>query len=290
MKLRSLTVLLLLLCVFGQTGAGMLLAAADQGNAPVGQQAPAGKKPALFRELWQDEKELWTSPFRMKGKQFLITGAILAAAGLIYTQDERIAETIINYHDRHAWLHTASKNYTQLGGLGAWAIAGGFLVEGLLAKDSKAKETGLMALEAMAHASLLTGFSKYAFGRQRPFVEDGQDRWLGPWGMAKYIGTSRANDFASFFSGHTAAAFSLATVISEQYREQRWVPWVCYTLAGIEGLTRTVEYKHWLSDVLIGAAVGFGIGKLVVRNHRKRRMLTPVIMPGRGGASVGFSF
>ncbi len=147
-----------------------------------------------------------------------------------------------------------------------------------------------MALEAMAHTSLLAGFSKYAFGRQRPFVEDGQDRWLGIWGMAKYIGTSGANDFTSFFSGHTAAAFSLATVISKQYGDHRWVPWVCYALAGVEGLTRTVEYKHWLSDVAIGAVVGIGIGKLVVRNHRKRRMPTPVIMTGRGGVSVGFLF
>lgn len=290
MKHRFLAIFLLLSCVCGQIGAGTLLVAADQNNALVGQQAPAGKKPTLFRELWQDEKDIWTSPFRMKGKQFLITGAILAAAGLIYTQDERIAETIINYHDRHTWLHTASKNFTQLGGLGAWVIAGGFLAEGLLANDSKAKATGLMALEAMVHASLLTEISKYAFGRQRPYVEDGRDRWLGLWGMAKYIGTSRANDFTSFFSGHTSAVFSLATVISEQYRDQRWVPWVCYTLAGIEGMTRTVEYKHWLSDVVIGAAVGFGIGKLVVRNHRKRRMLTPVIMSGRGGASLGFLF
>jgi membrane-associated phospholipid phosphatase len=290
MKGRSLTVLLLLLCVFGQTGAGALLAAGDQDKAPVGQQVPAGKKPTLFRELWQDEKDIWTSPFRMKGRQFVFAGAILAATALIYTQDEQIAEDIINYHNHHNWLHVASKNYTTLGGLGAWAIAGGLLAGGLLASDSKAKDTGLMALEAMAHTSLLTAFSKYAFGRQRPFVENGSDRWLGLWGMAKYIGTSRANDFTSFFSGHTATAFSLATVISEQYRDHGWVPWVCYTLAGVEGLTRTVEYKHWFSDVVIAAVVGIGIGKMVVRNHRKRRMLTPVIMSGRGGASVGFLF
>lgn len=289
MKLRAPTVCLLLLLLLGQVGAGSLPAASSQ-DVPIGQPTPAPQKTGLFRELWQDEKEIWSSPFHMKGGQFLIVGAVLAAAGLAITQDEQIAEDIIQYHNRHNWLHVASKNYTTLGGLGAWAIAGGFLAEGLLAGDSKAKDTGLMALEAMAHTSLLAGFSKYAFGRQRPFVENGSDRWLGLWGMAKYIGTSRANDFTSFFSGHTAVAFSLATVISEQYRNRRWVPWICYTLAGLEGISRMVEYRHWFSDVLIGATVGFAIGKLVVRNHRKRRVLTPVITTGRGGASVGFIF
>jgi len=287
---RSLTVILLLFCLFSQIGTATLLAAGSQENAEPGQQALADKEPTLFRELWQDEKEIWTSPFRMKGRQILIAGAVLAATGLIMTQDEEVADTIINYHDRHQWLHVASKDFTQLGGLGAWAIAGGFLVEGLLAKDSKAKDTGLMGLEAMLHTSLLTGVSKYLFARQRPFVEDGRDHWLGLWGIEKYIGTGRASDFTSFFSGHTAVAFSLATVIAEQYRDHGWVPWVCYTLAGVEGLTRTVEYKHWLSDVVIGAVVGFGIGKLVVRNHRKRRMLIPIITSGRGGVSLGFLF
>ncbi|HEX7502492.1 MAG TPA: phosphatase PAP2 family protein [Acidobacteriota bacterium] len=290
MKHRFLTVFLLLLCVFGQTGAGTLWAAGDQDNVPVGQQAPAGKKPTLLHEFWQDEKEIWSSPFHLKGKQFLTLGIVLAATGLCITQDEQIAETVIKYHNRHQWLHVASKNFTQLGGFGAWAISGLFLAEGLLAKDSKAKDTGLMGLEAMLHSTVVAQFSKYVSGRQRPFVENGADNWIGLWGSGKYIGTSRSTDFTSFFSNHVAVAFSLATVIAAQYREHRWVPWVCYTLAGLEGISRLVEYRHWLSDVLIGATVGFVIGKLVVRNHRKRRMLNPTLTAGPGGLSIGLVF
>ena len=289
-KIHSLAVVVLLLCLLNQVGAGALFAANEQAATATTQQTEDGKKPTLWRELWQDEKEIWSSPFHLKGKQFLTLGVVLAATGLAITQDEEIAEGVIKFHDRHHWVHVASKNFTQLGGYGAMVISGLFLLDGLLVKDSKARDTGLMGLEAMLHSSVVAQFSKFLTGRQRPYEEDGRDIWHGFWGINKYIGTSRVNNFTSFFSNHTAASFSLATVIAEQYREHRWVPWVCYTLAGLEGITRMVEYKHWFSDVLIGAAVGFAIGKMVVRNHRKRRMLVPNIIAGSSGMAIGFFF
>src|SRR5205809_1086183 len=42
----------------------------------------------------------------------------------------------------------------------------------------------------------------------------------------------------SFPSGHTVAAFSLATVIARRYGGHRWVPYVAYGLAGVVGFSR----------------------------------------------------
>jgi membrane-associated phospholipid phosphatase len=68
----------------------------------------------------------------------------------------------------------------------------------------------------------------------------------------------------SFPSGHSASAFAVATVISGRYREHRWVPWVAYGVAAGLSLTRLPDQAHFPSDVFFGAALGYGIGHLVL--------------------------
>lgn len=57
----------------------------------------------------------------------------------------------------------------------------------------------------------------------------------------------------SFPSGHTSLAFSIATVLADEYPALRplWYAWA----AGV-GITRVVLNRHRLSEVIVGAAVG----------------------------------
>ena len=74
-------------------------------------------------------------------------------------------------------------------------------------------------------------------------------------------GTGSLN--SSFPSGHAANAFAWATVIERYYG---WKGAVAgYTLASVIGVSRIQENKHWLSDVVGGAAVGYLSGRAVVR-------------------------
>ena len=52
-----------------------------------------------------------------------------------------------------------------------------------------------------------------------------------------------------FPSGHTIAAFSIATVFAERYHRHRWVPWTAYGLAGLIGFSRVTLQAHFPSDV-----------------------------------------
>lgn len=78
---------------------------------------------------------------------------------------------------------------------------------------------------------------KYSVGRLRP---DG----------------SRYN---SFPSGHTATAFMTATML---YKEYGWKdPWFSiggYTAAALTGVSRIMNNRHWMTDVMARAAVGIG--------------------------------
>ncbi|WP_321519702.1 phosphatase PAP2 family protein [uncultured Bacteroides sp.] len=62
----------------------------------------------------------------------------------------------------------------------------------------------------------------------------------------------------SFPSGHTATAFMAATMMHKEYGLTRspWYSIGAYSVATITGLTRQLNNKHWLSDIMVGAGVG----------------------------------
>ena len=68
----------------------------------------------------------------------------------------------------------------------------------------------------------------------------------------------------SFPSGHTIAAFSVATVISRRYGNHRWVPYVAYGMATLVGFSRLSLSSHYLSDVFMGGALGYSISRFSV--------------------------
>ena len=61
----------------------------------------------------------------------------------------------------------------------------------------------------------------------------------------------------SFPSGHTAAAFSSAVFLEEEYGyRSRLYPVAGYAVASITGMLRILNDRHWISDVLVGAGIG----------------------------------
>lgn len=90
---------------------------------------------------------------------------------------------------------------------------------------------------------LYTGALKLATNRTRP---DGSDR-------------------VSFPSGHTSAMFAWATVLERHYGMPVGVP--VYFVASLVGASRIEGGSHFLSDVVAGAAIGFIVGRTVVRQN-----------------------
>ncbi len=83
-------------------------------------------------------------------------------------------------------------------------------------------------------------------------------------------------------SGHTTASFASAAVLGEHFGWQTGVP--AYAVAGFVGWTRVRDRAHWLTDVVIGAAVGTIVGRTVAAGHRERRW---TIIPSAGRSQVG---
>jgi membrane-associated phospholipid phosphatase len=68
----------------------------------------------------------------------------------------------------------------------------------------------------------------------------------------------------SFPSGHTIAAFSVATIVARRYANHRWIPYAAYGLAAVVGFSRVSLSAHFLSDVFMGAALGYSVSRFAV--------------------------
>ena len=240
-------------------------------------------QPSFVGKVVEDETRIWTSPLRMATTDLLFWGSVTAGTVYLVANDESIYRNIKDYQNGHEWVDRISPHVSRLGeGEISLSIAGLFYLGGLAFKNEKAKETGLLGIQAIIHTGIVVQVLKHLSGRQRPCVEDGEDHWSGPSGFFKRYDPGPFSRYDSFPSGHTIVAWGTATVIAEQYKRTIIVPVVSYSLAAMVGLSRINEDRHWLSDVFVGAALGHAIGRYLVRT----RSTHVDIHPATDGGSI----
>lgn len=125
---------------------------------------------------------------------------------------------------------------------------------------------------AVVGAGVLTTGIKYAVGRYRPSQSDSNTRF----------DLLRMDD-SSFPSGHTAVAFALASSLSRETADS-WSDVLLYSGAFLTAAARINDNRHWLSDVVGGAAIGYFAGYMATREHRLPVAAVP------GGLAVRLSF
>lgn len=123
---------------------------------------------------------------------------------------------------------------------------------GHVANNDQQRETGLLSGEAGIDAFLDTEVFKYALGRDRPFTGDGRGRF------------SQGGD--SLPSQHAAISWAIASVIAHEYPGPA-TQLLAYGLAGGVSAARFASQKHFASDVVLGSALGWYIGRKVYRSH-----------------------
>lgn len=140
---------------------------------------------------------------------------------------------------------------------------------------------GLYAVGRLAHSERLT-----AAGGD--LCESLLVTWSSVWALKLLIDEDRpTGGNYSFPSGHTATAFATASVLSEHFGPAAGVP--AYALATATALARLEDRRHYLSDVLFGAAIGFVVGSEVSRGGRLAALSDHVAVSDRAIA-VKLSF
>jgi len=129
---------------------------------------------------------------------------------------------------------------------------------GFLHHDQHATETGTLAGEAMVDSLVVDEVMKVVSMRERPTLDGAK---------GKFFQSSVGLD-SSFPSTHSIIAWSSATVIAEEY-PGLLTQITAYGLATGVSLTRVLGKQHFPSDVLVGSAVGWMVGRYVA--HKRRR-------------------
>jgi membrane-associated phospholipid phosphatase len=194
---------------------------------------------------------------------------------LFYTQDAAIQKVV--QKNQTVFLGNVSYYALTPWGSGVYSLpALGILYGvGAILKNDKARYTALKGGEAFLLGFVTDQLLKQLTHRHRPYQDDPANAYL-------WDGPFEPISNTSFASGHSTAAFAVATVIATSYAKTIWVPIVCYTVAGLTAASRVYNNDHWFSDVFIGSAIGFAIGRTIANNHIKKLKILPISHIGTG--------
>ena len=229
--------------------------------------------PVYFTLLVDDIKQQVTAPFHLKGKDWLKVGQFALLTGAVAFADEPLQRSALRLRNRSHAVRTVSRYVTNFGGLYEGYTLAALGAYGYLFKSEKTKTTTLLATQAYITAGAIESVLKLLSGRQRPSYYDpnsveAEPVFHGPfYKPGDLVNGNKLN--SSFPSGHTTVAFAAATVYAMEYRDRPLVPIISYSAATLIGLSRITENKHWATDVLVGAALGYLCGRQVVNNYHR---------------------
>ena len=236
-----------------------ILAACLSGAAQTPSPTPvASPTPTLehefFRNVLRDQKAIWTAPLHLHSKDARWIAPLGLGTAALITTDRMTGDEIAEFDDQLP----ASRIVSYAGSTyGLGALAGTFYLIGRVARNDRAKETGLLSAEALVDSLIDVNVLKEISQRARPRA-----------------GRERSEFFeggTSFPSGHAMQAWSVATVIAHEYHDRPAVQIAAYGIASAVSMARFTGERHYLSDALIGSAMGFGIGRYVYRTHHQTK-------------------
>lgn len=208
--------------------------------------------------ILKDQAAIWTSPLRIrKGDLVWLTPLAAATAVGIATDHHAMASVV----SRDAGFNSASVNASNV-------LFGGFIAApvalygvGYLKGNEHARETGLLSGEALVDGLVVDEAMKLVFRRERPIVNNARGHFF----------EGNVSD-SSFPSTHSVLAWSSAAVIAGEY-PSKWAQVGIYTMATGVSLTRVMGQEHFPTDVLVGSAAGWLIGRYVFRAHHHHGLL-----------------
>ena len=240
-------------------------------------QAPAEQEPSPKKEAAPEHLSTgWSSLLKDSASDFVafpkrpstwtILGIGAAAALAVHPADDYVESHIVG-NDR-------ADNFFSLGQwIGGWEVQFGSAV-GLWAvgryvigsaegesKTNKYSEVGFDLLRAQILSGVLVQGMKVSFQRDRP-----------------------SGACCAFPSGHSAAAFAAAAVL-ERHLGYR-LSWPALVGATYVATSRLVDDRHFLSDVVFGAAVGTASGWTVVGTRGRRHPVVIQPIPVKGGMMI----
>ena len=171
-----------------------------------------------------------------------------------------------------------------------FSMLGSYALLRAAAHDEKANHGSDFAiwLQAISVTELLSSATKVAVARQRPCAPSKT--------CGSSPGSTTPGDNASFFSAHTSGSFAAVFAAGRIAKGRGYPAWRRILIAGTPmalacGLGRVAGDKHYVSDVIAGAAAGAALGWHLPHwtNKAALRKLDILVMPSVTKRGVSLS-
>jgi membrane-associated phospholipid phosphatase len=206
----------------------------------------------FLKNFLRDQKAIWTSPYHVKEADAKWLVPLSAGTVAFVVSDRRIGDEFAESPQ----LIRIGNAVSYIGsGYTVGAATATFYLVGRFTGNPRARETGLLAAQALLDTAIVGGVIKVVTQRARPDA-----------------GLTRSEFFtagSSFPSGHSLSIWSFATVVAHEYPDHRWIQITAYSTAMAVSAARVAAQRHYLSDVLVGGALGYAIGRYVYRTHQR---------------------
>lgn len=225
----------------------------DGEGGPVSEGKTSAKEVTLkgvFLNLPNDQKNIWTAPFRFKPRDLSWFAPFGATTGILIDSDDQNMRRVHSSADAIS----LSNNVANAGTIALAGLPATMYLWGSIHRMGRSRETGLLTGEALANSLIVNQALKTVFGRARPSPTDGHGHFF--------------RDFSnpSFPSDHSMLSWTAASVLAHEY--PGWLSQtLAYGTAGAVSIARVTGREHFPSDVVVGGALGWMIGRQIYRDH-----------------------
>ena len=211
-----------------------------------------------LHRIVSDQKQFWDAPTELRRpaaiEKFLPFAGLVA---LMMASDRSISNRVpANWVARSQHL----SNYSVFALVGG---AGGLYALGQFERSDHLRETGFLSGETALNSYLVVLALQQATRRERPFEGNGTGSFFARG--------------SSFPLEHATLAWSVASIVAHEYPGPL-TKLISYGLASAVSVTRVTGKQHFSSDVLVGSALGWYLGRQIFLTHHN---------PDLGGATWG---
>jgi membrane-associated phospholipid phosphatase len=199
--------------------------------------------------------------FPLRRSTWVILAIGGAAAALAHPVDDQVNEEIVGSDTLGKFFAPGKyigSTYVHAGAAVTLYVVGRYMLprEDGAPRTNKVSHLGFDLLRGVIVSQAFTQAIKHTVRRDRP-----------------------TGECCAFPSGHAATAFATASVLERHFGYRG--AWPTMVVASYVAMSRLHDNRHYLSDVLFGAALGIASGWTVVGRHgRSDYTLLPVPVPG----------
>ncbi len=236
-----------------------------------------------FNKSFSDGWDILKAPAHFTDGEWSVTGIILGGTALSMFLDNDVRSIV--RRNQTTTLDDVTKIGHYYGSVvPAVSLSAGIYAAGLIFNERSVSLTGRLLAESLLYAGTINVILKMLISRSRPYTNNGN---------TDFGNYNFTNDNYSLPSGHTTVAFTISTVLAERINN-------IYATIGLYGLAVLTAYQriysdnHWLSDTILGAALGTVISRAVVNLNQadpyENNIPEISAFPINGGFTLGLNF